>query len=268
VVVKGTVDQSSPSATWPFQPLHSFWSIRQTKLFIGKIKLLLLLHDKQKRHKMTQPLKIKVFINNFAVILSHRPSKSKSVSMHIDDLWALGLENLIKNIEAGKYKKRITIWGDQPLEMLEFFKKNLKIIVAGGGLVQNPDGAILFIFRNGRWDLPKGKPEEGEDITQTAIREVEEECGISGLTILEELPLTHHIYKEPGGEYILKKCIWYHMESLNWENLTVQREEGITEAQWIKPPASKKLLKNAYPSIKVLVEYFQKNYLPPAERLS
>jgi len=217
---------------------------------------------------MAPPGKMKVFINNFAIVLSIRKPKNKKSSMHIDDLRALGITKLIANIEAGQYEKRLTIWGAQPLEMIDFFMKSLKIIVAGGGLVQNPDGAILFIFRNGKWDLPKGKPEEGEEMTQTAIREVEEECGISDLTILGDLPLTHHIYQEPGGEYILKKCIWYHMKSLNWENLTVQREEGITEARWIIPPISKKLLKNAYPSIKLLVEYFQKNYLPPAERRS
>ena len=59
----------------------------------------------------------------------------------------------------------------------ESFKKFFKVVHAGGGLVTNPKNEVLFIFRSNVWDLPKGRHEEGESIEETAVREVEEECG-------------------------------------------------------------------------------------------
>ena len=58
------------------------------------------------------------------------------------------------------------------------FLKLLPKITAAGGKVINPKGEILFIFRNNKWDLPKGKAEDNESIADTAIREVKEEVGI------------------------------------------------------------------------------------------
>ena len=70
----------------------------------------------------------------------------------------------------------------------------LPVVVAGGGKVYNSKKEVLFIHRNGKWDLPKGKAEKKEDMETTAIREVEEECAVNGLEILKPLKDTFHIY--------------------------------------------------------------------------
>ncbi|MFN2395326.1 MAG: NUDIX hydrolase, partial [Bacteroidales bacterium] len=137
----------------------------------------------------------------------------------------------------------------------------LNYLEAAGGLVQNPGRQILFIFRHGKWDLPKGKPEKNENLEQTAIREVEEECGISGLTILKPLPSTWHIYQLKNHEYTIKRSYWYHMSSKNWKNIKVQIEEGITEARWLDIPVSDKILDNAFLSIKELVKEFHQTLI-------
>ena len=87
------------------------------------------------------------------------------------------------------------------------------MIEAAGGLVFNKDGHILMIFRNGKWDLPKGKLEIGESVEECAKREVEEECGIYGLDIIEKLLDTYHTYKLKGNK-ILKKTYWYKMNTV------------------------------------------------------
>ncbi len=77
-------------------------------------------------------------------------------------------------------------------------------VVAGGGKVLNSEGRILFIFRNGKWDLPKGKAENKETIDQTALREVEEETGVEDLKITKPLEITYHIFKR-NDKYFIKK---------------------------------------------------------------
>lgn len=53
--------------------------------------------------------------------------------------------------------------------------------VSAGGVVANRQGLILVVAQqNGRsWSLPKGHIDEGEDAETAAIREIEEESGIS-----------------------------------------------------------------------------------------
>ena len=63
-------------------------------------------------------------------------------------------------------------------------EKRRVIIKAGGGLVKNEKGEVLFMFRKGKWDLPKGKLDPGETMDACAVREVMEETGVSGLSIV------------------------------------------------------------------------------------
>lgn len=123
-----------------------------------------------------------------------------------------------------------------------------KVIEAAGGLVRNNKGECLFIFRNGKWDLPKGKIDEGEGREAAAIREVEEECGISGLDISGPLTPTYHVY-ELKGERILKITYWYLMQSHYEGKLLPQLEEGITEVRWVASENINQLLINSYPSV-------------------
>ena len=126
-------------------------------------------------------------------------------------------------------------------------------INAGGGLVRNSAGEYLLIFRNGKWDLPKGKQEAGEDIKVTAVREVEEECGIDSLELGNLLCVTHHTYRL-NGEFMLKHTFWYNMEYKGDAALKPQTEEDIEMCKWVKGEEIAELVKDTYPSIKRVFE--------------
>ncbi len=103
---------------------------------------------------------------------------------------------------------------------------------AAGGLVKNSSGEYLFIYRRGKWDLPKGKADRDETAEETALREVEEECGLKDLKIIKELPATYHSFPEKGKN-ILKHTNWFLMKTKKPE-VTLQTEEDIEDHRWLK----------------------------------
>lgn len=126
-------------------------------------------------------------------------------------------------------------------------KKHFKVIVAAGGLIEN-EGKILFIFRNGKWDLPKGKAEKGESAEETALREVFEECGVK-VKINSLLANIWHTYPHKNKE-ILKCTIWYKMQSLDNSEQSPQHEEGIEKIEWLSlEQIPEKIYPNTYASI-------------------
>jgi len=133
-------------------------------------------------------------------------------------------------------------------ENWESFCADYKLIEAAGGLVYNDKNQLLMIFRNGKWDLPKGKLKVGENIEQCAIREVEEECGISELLIIQQLQETYHTY-EINGQKILKRTYWFEIKSSFKGNLLPQTTEGITEAVWVDKENIAEKLKNSFENI-------------------
>jgi 8-oxo-dGTP pyrophosphatase MutT (NUDIX family) len=147
-----------------------------------------------------------------------------------------------------KYKVYINNSLEIITENWESFCANYVLIEAAGGLVYNDMNQSLMIFRNGKWDLPKGKLEVGENIEQCAIREVEEECGISGLIIIQQLQETYHTY-EINGQKILKCTYWFKMKSLFKGNLAPQNEEGITAVVWVDKKDVAEKLENSFSNI-------------------
>ena len=137
---------------------------------------------------------------------------------------------------------------EKPKQLFREIKENLVLIKAAGGLVKNSEGGYLFIFRNKRWDLPKGKLEKGEKMKETALREVEEECGVTIQTNNEKICRTYHIY-EMGQKIVLKKTNWYDMTVKGVPKLVPQKEEGITKAEWLNKNDLPKVLENTYPLI-------------------
>lgn len=127
--------------------------------------------------------------------------------------------------------------------------KSVKLIEAAGGLVKNERKEYLVIFRNGVWDLPKGKIEEGEKTRKAAIREVEEECGIKVKKAGRKICKTYHVYLLRNQELALKKTHWYRMKAEGQEKLKPQKEEGITKACWFPAKQFSTLTANTYPSI-------------------
>ena len=152
-----------------------------------------------------------------------------------------------------KYKVYINNSPEIITENWESFCAGYKLIAAAGGLVYNDKNQLLMIFRNGKWDLPKGKLEVGENIEQCAIREVEEECGISGLTITQQLQETYHAY-EINGQKILKRTYWFEMKTSFKGNLVPQTKEGITESVWVDKEDIAEKLENSFGNI---VELFK-----------
>ncbi|MCF0166627.1 MAG: NUDIX domain-containing protein [Bacteroidales bacterium] len=128
------------------------------------------------------------------------------------------------------------------------FCSDYRNINAGGGLISNDRGEYLMIFRLGRWDLPKGKQEQGESIEQTALREVQEECGVPAPEIGALRTVTHHYY-ERDGYRIIKHTYWFNMHLSGEEELVPQREEDITALKWVGPEMLPEVLANTYPSI-------------------
>ena len=132
------------------------------------------------------------------------------------------------------------------------FQKKFKIIEAAGGVVFNKKKKLLFIFRNEKWDLPKGKVEKGESIQETALREVQEECGIVDLNLEEFIMETYHIYDEKNNQ-ILKISHWFKMNSDEKEFIP-QLEEDITKVEWKDHIGVQNAIKNTYPNIKLLIK--------------
>jgi 8-oxo-dGTP pyrophosphatase MutT (NUDIX family) len=127
-------------------------------------------------------------------------------------------------------------------------KESRKIIQAGGGLVENEKGEFLFMFRRGRWDLPKGKLDSGESLESCALREVKEETGIHDLELIRFLIVTQHIYQERGMA-LIKETHWWLMKANSQQPLIPQVEEDIMQLKWFGPSEISTVLGNTYSNI-------------------
>lgn len=121
-------------------------------------------------------------------------------------------------------------------------------IIAGGGIVFNDNAEVLFIFRKGKWDLPKGKLDPGETIEACAVREVMEETGLQNIELQHFIGNTYHVYAEKGKS-ILKTSVWYKMYASGNQALVPQTEEDIAAIQWLPQLLWPSIMDNTYPSI-------------------
>ena len=136
-----------------------------------------------------------------------------------------------------------------------------KIIKAGGGLVRNGEGELLLIFRRGKWDLPKGKLDEGETIEACALREVEEETGVKHLALGELMSVTWHEYIDKWvGEDVIKETHWFKMDVAGVPALVPQTEEDITAIEWTKKSDLPKRMEQSYITIIDVLE--ESGWLP------
>jgi len=168
------------------------------------------------------------------------------------------LHNFVDLAEKGGKYTRITLYHEDYEKLRKDFKGLFTIIEAGGGLVTNEFNEILFIFRRGHWDLPKGKLEKYETKKDAALREVEEETGIRNLVLGKKICITNHVYKNKSGKRHIKKSYWYHMTAPKM-GLIPQIEEDITEAKWMTMESFNRRERLVYSSIiKVLDKYVRK----------
>lgn len=124
---------------------------------------------------------------------------------------------------------------------------------AAGGVVTAPDGERLMIFREGRWDLPKGMVELGESTEHAAVREVQEETGVGDITLGPLLLTTLHIYDKYGGWHI-KETYWYEMFTQAKKTPSPQTVENISEAVWTKPELYRQRLSQSFASLRMLMD--------------
>ena len=137
--------------------------------------------------------------------------------------------------------------------LLKSFSDQMVLIQAGGGLVYTPQKTVLLIFRRGKWDLPKGKLDEGENLAQCAVREVQEETGLKQVTLQKPLTVTWHTYYQ-DGELVLKESHWYLMQTEMEESLTPQQDEDIDICLWVPPHELETYMHNTHPSIRDVIK--------------
>ena len=192
----------------------------------------------------------KVFVNDKPLFLTNEIFKETDFQLFL--LESVDFKQLIVKIFQNKIQKAYLFYPDEK-EIMKVLKTKIPVNKAGGGLVYNKNGDVLFIFRNGKWDLPKGGTEKGEDIEQTSMREVEEETGVNGLKIIKKLQKTYHIFKR-NGIYKLKITHWFEMQT-DFEGIPEgQIDEGIDKVEWKNPTQIQEALKNSYENIKLLFQ--------------
>lgn len=154
---------------------------------------------------------------------------------------------------TGEIRVKIGI-NSSPDTFYEQYSTFFTVQAAAGGLVLNPAGQLLMIFRRGLWDLPKGKIDPGETPQQAALREVEEETGAQGLQLLEPARNSYHIFQANSNSWVLKPTYWFWMRTdLPHQTLTPQAEEQIEQVEWVEPPSAIERLNGSYASLKDLL---------------
>jgi 8-oxo-dGTP pyrophosphatase MutT (NUDIX family) len=190
--------------------------------------------------------KYRIYINDKLILLTELLPKNVENYERVD-VDVLDLKIMYTWILARKSNLFYVLCANPKLKLKEA-TKSVTLIEAAGGLVQNENNDFLFIYRNDKWDLPKGKIEKKEKIKVAAVREVEEECGIKVSSLNDKICNTFHVYPYKG-EIVIKKTYWFDMRCKGQEKLIPQTEEGITDARWFKKNDVAEIVANTFPSI-------------------
>jgi 8-oxo-dGTP pyrophosphatase MutT (NUDIX family) len=204
----------------------------------------------------------KVFFNEHQLVLGPEINNSSKDNI----VQTVEIENvgnffqLLSTLEKTKHVVKLINVRKEGADLPRLLLENIRQLPAAGGVVQNIEQQVLFIKRLGHWDLPTGKIEKGEDAQQAAIREVEEECGISKLKILRELPSTFHLYRSPfikkENNWVLKETSWFEMSYSGNGHLMPQIEEAIEEVRWFNKSQLQPVLQNTYASLRELLNFY------------
>ena len=198
----------------------------------------------------------KVFFNQKPLILTDK-------IQYISDTEPLlfikysSVTQIIKALKSSKNSKVFLYHKDMD-KLWKGFKKKFPIVEAAGGLVKRTDNKLLFIFRNNKWDLPKGGVEKKELIIDAAKREVTEETGVADIIVEKKISETYHIFKK-GKRFRLKKTYWFKMSTTYMGKTKPQTEEGIEKTKWVSNKNIEDILNDAFENIRIIVLEVLKN---------
>jgi 8-oxo-dGTP pyrophosphatase MutT (NUDIX family) len=190
-----------------------------------------------------------IFVNDKPIILTTEVERETDFKNFL--LTTVSMRKVLKEIQ-NKHIASVRLIDLDKEGLIKKFLKKLPNVIAGGGKVYNDKGEVLFIYRNDKWDLPKGKAESKETIAITAMREVEEETGVNGLSITKPLEMTYHIFKR-NGRHKIKVTYWFEMKTSYDGPLVPQEKEGITKVEWLNEDQIRVALENSYANIRNLV---------------
>ena len=179
----------------------------------------------------------KIYFNNKPLFITSEITKELAELLHheetvlIDEFNVHTVKAMLHEMEAQKIHAGVFLHDDVEAVM-KAFKKKFVLIKAAGGLIHTKDDDLLLIFRRGKWDLPKGKLDDGEDLEACAVREVNEETGLENVKIEKPLCITYHTYYQEG-KHILKESHWFLMKAKKQTNLLPQLEENIDKCEWV-----------------------------------
>jgi ADP-ribose pyrophosphatase YjhB (NUDIX family) len=178
-----------------------------------------------------------IYFNNKPLFITNEITGELDEYLHYEDTVLIDEFNthtvkaMLHEMEQSKIHAGVFLNNDVDA-VLKAFKKKFVVILAAGGLVHTPNNEMLLIFRRGKWDLPKGKLDDNENMETCAIREIEEETGLENVQIEQPLCITYHTYHQ-DGRHILKESHWFLMKSAKQENLSPQLEEDIEKCEWV-----------------------------------
>jgi len=195
----------------------------------------------------------KIYFGEKTVILCDKTgeltnhSGPQTIIMHVEDDFSHTINQFLDKIDHPEFATGILISSSFEKLKTNFFH-HFTTITASGGIVQNELNEILLIYRLKKWDLPKGKVEDGEDIAASALREVQEETGLKKMELQKKIGETYHTYKA-FGKYFLKTTHWFYITCHKDQSLQPQLEENIETIKWVSEKKLPEIFSNTYPSI-------------------
>ncbi len=194
----------------------------------------------------------KVFVNRLIINLTSDKESLNDSKTYL--LSSISIKEIIKKL---KIHDEVFLYYPDKKKLLKEFKEKLVTIKATGGIVTNKKNQILFIYRKGKWDLPKGKMEKNESKKESALREVIEETGVKKLKIINFFSTTFHLIKVKR-EYFLKETHWYTMKTKYDGKLKPQKSEGIISAKWKTFDEALDIKKKTFRNIAIILTKYLK----------
>jgi len=194
----------------------------------------------------------KVHFENRFIVLSPEPDRIQKYGLFYKFNDTKELYRIIADFQSDKSITAINVYGPDIKHIWKIFRIYFTEVGAAGGLVRHTSGRYLFIEKKGKLDLPKGHIEQGEEPEVCALREVSEECGITGHSIVKSISASYHTYSWEGISY-LKKTNWFLMKYNGEMIIKPQKSEGITKVEWLFPDEINSIKSSAWLSLMDLI---------------